>query len=104
VENAEGLTFRTNSAQDSAVSTRKVKFPHTVHFRKLTATIYGRSEAYPFYRLAVRVAGKRVMRSFQTFTEAKREAEAKLRQTAAGNVSAGLSTKESSDALDKGIH
>jgi len=70
-----------------------VKFPHTVGFRKLTATIYGRSEAYPFYRMAVRVAGKRIARSFQTF------AEAKLRQTAAGNVAAELSAKESAGAI-----
>jgi integrase len=76
-----------------------VKFPHTVRFRTLTATIYGRSDAYPFYRLAVRVAGKRVVRSFQTFADAKAEAEAKLRQTASGNVSAGLSAKESADAI-----
>ena len=76
-----------------------MKFPHTIRFRTLTATIYGKSAAYPFYRMAVRVAGKRVVRSFQTFTDAKREAEAKLRQTATGNLSAGLSAKESADAI-----
>ena len=93
-----GLTSRTDSAQNLTVSP-KVKFPHTVRFRSLTAKIYGRSEAYPFYRMSLRVAGKRVLRSFQTFKEAKRQAKIKLRQTAKGNVSAGLSTKESSDAL-----
>jgi hypothetical protein len=92
------LTSRTVSAQNSPVS-RKVKFPHTIRFRSETAKIYGRSEAYPFYRLAMRVAGKRVIRSFATFAEAKSEAEAKLRQTATGNLSAGLSAKETTDTI-----
>ena len=70
IEENEGFSeSRTDPAQHSAASTRKVKFPHTVGFRKLTATIYGRSEAYPFYRMAVRVAGKRIARSFQTFAK-----------------------------------
>ena len=50
------------------------QFPHTGRFRDLSAVIYGRSEASSFYRLAVRVTGKRVVQSFQTFAEAKREA------------------------------
>jgi integrase len=100
IEENEGFSeSRTDSAQHSAVSARKVKFPHIVHFRTLTATIYGKSAAYPFYRMAVRVAGKRVVRSFGTFADAKAEAKAKLRQTASGNVSAGLSAKESADAI-----
>ena len=94
----ECLISRTDSAQNPPVS-RKVKFPHTISFRSLTAKIYGRSEAYPFYRVAIRVAGKRVVRSFATFAEAKKEAEAKLRQTATGNLSAGLSAKETADTI-----
>ena len=47
----------------------------------------------------MRVAGKRVIRSFVTFGEAKSEAEAKLRQMATGNLSAGLSAKETTDAI-----
>ena len=76
-----------------------MKFPHTVRFCSLLVKIYGRSDAYPFYRLSIRVAGKRVLRSFQTFKEAKREAKTKLRQAAKGNVSAVLSVKESANAI-----
>jgi integrase len=90
---------RTDSAQLSTASPRKVKFPHIVRFRTLTATIYGRTANYPFYRLAVKVAGKRLVRSFQKFTEAKSEAENKLRELSKGNQSAGLNAKESADAL-----
>ena len=78
-----------------------MKFPHTVRFRALTAKIYGRKANYPFYRLAVRVAGKRIVRSFATFKETKAEANTKLREMAQGNPSVGLSVsaKESADAL-----
>ena len=93
------LDSRTHSAQLLTGSTRKVKFPYTVRFRTLTAKIYGKSVSYPFYRLAVRVAGKRAMRSFAIFKEAKAEANTKLREMAQGNPSAGLSAKESADAL-----
>ena len=57
-------------------------FPHIVPKGKLSATIYGKSEAYPFYRMAVQVAGKRVMRSFATFGAAKAAAKAKLKELA----------------------
>ena len=76
------LDTRTDSAQVLEVSTPKMKFPLIVPFRKFTATIYSKSAAYPFYRMAVTVAGKRIVRSFRTFTEAKREAKAKMRQMA----------------------
>ncbi len=100
IEENEALSLpRTEHAHLSENSPRNVTFPHTVRFRTLTATIYGRSAGYQFYRMAVRVAGKRVVRSFQTFTQAKAEAEKKLRELAKGNQSAGLSAKESADAL-----
>jgi hypothetical protein len=56
IEENEGFSeSRTDSAQDSAAPARKMKFPHNIRFRNLTATIYGRSEAYPFYRMVLRV-------------------------------------------------
>lgn len=48
---------------------------------------------------AYRAAGNRVVRSFASFTEAKAEAVAKLCQTSAGNVTAGLSSKQSAAAI-----
>jgi hypothetical protein len=79
------LTSRTDSAQNSGIF-RKVKFPHPIRFRSFTAKIYGRSEAYPFYRLALRVAGKRVLRSFPSFAEAKQEGEKQLREASQDTV------------------
>lgn len=61
--------------------------------------IYGRAPAYPFCRLAVQVAGKRVLRSFATFGAAKKAAKVKLRNLAKGNQAAALSAKEAADAL-----
>ena len=52
-----------------------MKFPHTVRFRSLAAKIYGTTPSYPLYRLAYHVAGKRVVRSSQMVTAAKKEAE-----------------------------
>ena len=93
------LDSRTDSAQLSAGSPHKLRFPHTIRFRTLTAKIYGKSANYPFYRLALRVAGKRAVRSFATFKEACASADTKLRELAQGNPAAGLSAKESADAL-----
>ena len=69
-ENEGNEYRRTVATQLSAVFAREMRFPHTVRFRSMKAVIYGHSEAYPFYRLALRVGGKRVVRSFQTFEEA----------------------------------
>lgn len=76
-----------------------MRFPVKVRHRKAEATIYGKSEAYPFYRLAYRAAGKRIVRSFATYAEAKQEADAKVRELASGSQSVALSAKEAADAL-----
>jgi integrase len=76
-----------------------MKFPVIVRHRKTEAVVYGKSKAYPYYRLAYRAAGKRIIRSFATYAEAHKEAEAKVRELAAGNQSAALSAKEVADAL-----
>jgi hypothetical protein len=41
-----------------------MKFPVKVTSRKAEVKIYGKSEAYPFYRIAYKAAGKRNVRSF----------------------------------------
>jgi len=76
-----------------------MKFPVKVTFRKAEAKIYGKSESYPFYRLCYYAAGKRHVRSFSTYSAARAEAEAKVREIADGNQAIGLSAKEATAAL-----
>ena len=61
-----------------------MRFPKTVRFRKVEAKIYGKSKAYPFYRVCGYVAGKRRMTSFVTYSEAKAAADKLVRELAAG--------------------
>ena len=53
-----------------------MKFPVKVSFRKAEVKIYGKSAAYPFYRLCYYAAGKRRIQSFSTYTEARTKADA----------------------------
>ena len=55
----------------------QMRFPKRIRHRgQVLATLYGKSKAYPAYRLAWRVTGKRRMERFQTYSEAKRRADA----------------------------
>jgi integrase len=76
-----------------------MKFPVTVKHRRAEAVIYAKSEGYPYYRLAYRAAGKRIVRSFSTYAEARKEARAKVRELSKGKQSIALSAKEAADAL-----
>jgi hypothetical protein len=70
---------RTDSAQNPAESAETVKFPKKIKYRgRVLAKIYGKSKSYPFYRLSYSVAGKRCLRSFRTYAEAKAEADTKV--------------------------
>ena len=96
---------RTDSAQLSESSRQKVTCPQIIERGKLWATIYGKSKCgepkkdgsltrpYPFYRMTITVAGKRVMRSFATFGAAKAAAKAKLKELANGSQAAALATR-----------
>ena len=77
----------------------KVKFPKVIRFRRVEATIYGKTENYPFYRLVYYVAGKRRKREFKTYGEAKTEAERLVREIADGSQAAALTGDQSRDAL-----
>ena len=91
---------RTNSAQKCAdFLCPKVKFPKTIRHRRIEATIYGKKENYPFYRVAYYVAGKRQIRNFKTYAEAHAEAESKVREIAGGSQAAALNADQSRDAL-----
>ena len=100
----EGLG-RTDSAQNPGgfenilPSSGKMKFPVKVSFRKAEVKIYGKSAAYPFYRLCYYAAGKRRIQSFSTYTEARTKADAKVRELASGSQSIALTAKEATAAL-----
>jgi hypothetical protein len=76
-----------------------VRFPKIIRYRRIEATIYGKTKNYPFYRLVYYVAGKRVTRSFKSFGEAKTEAERLVREIADGSQAAALTGEQSRDAL-----
>jgi hypothetical protein len=76
-----------------------MKFPVKVTFRKAEAKIYGKSAAYPFYRLCYYAAGKRRIQSFSTYAAAKTAADAKVQEIAKGNQSIALTPKEATAAL-----
>jgi integrase len=73
-----------------------------VKHRRAEAIIYGKSENYPFYRVAYRVDGKRHMKSFAIYggeDGAKKWAEDKVRELAKGSRVAALTPSEANDAL-----
>jgi hypothetical protein len=76
-----------------------VRFPKVISYRRIKATIYGKKPRYDFYRVAYYVAGKRQLRNFKTYPEAKKEAESKVREIARGSQAAALNAGQSRDAL-----
>ena len=99
-EENEGFAIhRTNPAQNPASSGGKMRFPVKIKHRHAKAVIYGKTAGYDFYRVAITAAGKRCLKSFQTYSEAKEYAEAKVRELARGDQAAALTPKESTDTL-----
>jgi integrase len=76
-----------------------VRFPKVIRHRKAEVTIYGRKKAYPFYRVAWRANGRRMMKHFSTYGQAKAEADRKVRDMAKGSQSLALTDSQSADAL-----
>ncbi|HEY3852781.1 MAG TPA: hypothetical protein VGO67_00140 [Verrucomicrobiae bacterium] len=76
-----------------------MKFPVKVTFCKAEAKIYGKSTAYPFYRLCYYAAGKRHIRSFSTYGAARKETDTKVKDFADGNQSIALTPREATAAL-----
>ena len=104
-ESNETQPCRTDSAQNVPgvgkvdSGTGKMKFPVKVTYRKAEVKIYGKSAAYPFYRLCYYAAGQRRVRSFSTYAEAKIEAKKKVRDVAKGRQTIALTDKEAMAAL-----
>jgi len=77
-----------------------MRFPKRIRHRgQVLATIYAKSKSYPAYRLAWRVAGKRRMERFQTYSEAKRRADALTKELAQGSQVTALTPKQATDTL-----
>jgi integrase len=94
------LAVRTDNAQNSeAFKSQRVRFPKKIRHRKIEAVIYGKKPKYPFYRLAYYEAGKRQLRSFKTYQEAKAEGERIVREIADGSPVSALNADQSRDAL-----
>jgi integrase len=73
-----------------------VKFPLRIRFRRAEVTIYGKTTGHPFYRVAYRSAGRRALRSFAKYADAKAFAEQTVRELAAGF--APLAPREATEA------
>jgi integrase len=69
------------------------------HRGQVLATLYGKSKAYPAYRLAWRITGKRRMERFQTYSEAKRRADALVKELAQGSQVTALTAGQAADAM-----
>jgi len=65
-----------------------LRFPVAISHRQARAKIYGRTQAYPYYRLTYSAEGKRLVRSFKTFGEAKEAAEKAVKSISEGNGAA----------------
>jgi integrase len=77
-----------------------VKFPKKIKYRgRVLAKIYGKSKGYPFYRLCYYVAGKRHVRSFRTYAEARKEGDTKAKDLHEGSQAAAFTGPQSRDAL-----
>ena len=76
-----------------------MRFPRRIKHRGQTlATLYGKSKAYPAYRLTWRVTGKRRMERFRTYSEAKRRAGVLVKELAQGSQVTALTAAQAADA------
>jgi integrase len=77
-----------------------VKFPKRIKHRgKVLATIYGKSKSYPGYRVVWSVAGRRLMKRFPRYGEAKRHADQLVKDLAGGSQVTALTPGQARDAL-----
>jgi integrase len=99
-ENKDSAVTCTEFAQKAARSPdRRVTFPVKVEYYDQRARIYRPASNFPFYRVAFKVAGKRRMLTFGTYSEAKTAAEDKVKELHKGQQSSALTAKQAQDAL-----
>jgi hypothetical protein len=99
-ENEQTGATDTVLTQETPESEAKVRFPKRIEYRGRTfATIYAKSESYPLYRVAWTVSGRRLMKSFNRYGEAKRHADELAKDLAKGSQVAALTPGQATDAL-----
>lgn len=103
-ENAGFTPADTISTHETPESEGKgLKFPKRVKYRgKPLATIYGKSKAYPQYRVAWSVQGKRRMKAFDRYggeDGALAYAEQLVSDLAKGSQATALNSRQATDAL-----
>jgi len=77
-----------------------VKFPKRIKHRgRVFATIYGKSKSYTSYRVAWTTAGRRMMKAFLRYGEAKRHADGLVKDLAKGSQVTALTAGQARDAL-----
>jgi integrase len=77
-----------------------MRFPKRIRYRaRVLAIIYGKCKGRDDYRVCWRVAGKRRMAAFPTYTEAKAHAERVVRDLARGSQASALTADQARDAL-----
>jgi hypothetical protein len=69
-----------------------------VRYRHITVKVYRKTPRYPFYRIAYRADGRRVVRNFRRLNETRKEAEKKARELAQGNEAAATLSKAEAQA------
>jgi integrase len=77
-----------------------VKFPKRIKFRgRPLATIYRPSKSYPNYRVAWTAGGRRMMKAFHRYGDAKEHADQLARELAKGSQVPMLTPGQASDAV-----
>ncbi len=75
-------------------------FPkHIDHRGKVLATIYRKTKSYPFYRVSWTAGGKRLMKAFPLYGDAKRHADGVAEDLRKGSQAAHLTAGQARDAL-----
>ena len=70
-----------------------------IRHRKAEVTIYGKKKKYPFYRIAYRADGKRLLVNFTKYGTALTAAKTKAKELSEGSPAAALTAVQARDAL-----
>src|ERR1051326_6574857 len=89
-----------SEAETQAETDEKVTYPKPIKHRGITyATLYKPSKSYPLYRVAWKAGGKRLMKGFARYGEAKKFGDGIAKQLHEGNPVALLKPWEATAAL-----
>ena len=86
--------------ESGAESEKDVKFPKRIKYRgRELATIYRPSKSYPNYRVSWTAGGRRLMKGFHRYGDAKSHADQLVKDLAKGSPAANLTAGQAADAL-----